>query len=248
MCGILAGNGKASGGKYRGIAPEALIICGKVLDYKGGGSLKSLLKGLQWIMDIRKEYPIKILNISIEMESEEKLNKEDLVLMQQYLDFLWKEGIMIVAAAGNHGPKPMSISPIGELGSCVCVSCHDGDYVGEGGKTCAEYSGRGPGKGIVPVSRLYNPLKKPDVVAPGTDIVSCSHKLYPFYIAKSGTSMATPMVSGACALFLEKYPNATNVLIKKRLLQTATDLGETWNVQGAGMLSVRKMLRSMMYF
>ena len=84
MCGILAGNGIASAGKYRGVAPECLLICGKVLDYKGGGSLKSLLKGLQWIDEMRREYPIRILNISIEMESEAKLNQDELLLMHQY--------------------------------------------------------------------------------------------------------------------------------------------------------------------
>lgn len=244
MCGILAGNGIASAGKYRGVAPECLLICGKVLDYKGGGSLKSLLKGLQWIDEMRREYPIRILNISIEMESEAKLNQDELLLMHQYLERLWQEGIMIVAAAGNRGPEPMSISPISENGSCVCVSCHDGDFVGVNGKSCAAYSGRGPGKGSIQLSRQDNPLKKPDIVAPGTDIVSCSHRIRPLYIAKSGTSMATPLVSGACALFMQKYPNATNIQAKRCLLKSARDLGETWDVQGAGMLSVRRFLQS----
>lgn len=244
MCGILAGNGIASAGKYRGVAPECLLICGKVLDYKGGGSLKSLLKGLQWIDEMRREYPIRILNISIEMESEAKLNKDELLLMHEYLERLWQKGIIIIAAAGNRGPEPMSISPISENGSCVCVSCHDGGFVGVNGRSCAEYSGRGPGKGSIPLSRQDNPLKKPDIVAPGTDIVSCSHRIRPLYIAKSGTSMATPLVSGACALFMQKYPNATNIQAKRCLLKSARDLGETWDVQGAGMLSIRRFLQS----
>lgn len=244
VCGILAGNGMASAGKYRGIAPECMLICGKVLDYKGGGSLKSLLKGLQWIEDLRKEYPIRILNISIEMDAEAKLDKDELLLMHQYLERLWKAGIMIVAAAGNRGPEPMSISPISENGCCVCVSCNDGGFVGADGRSCAEYSGRGPGKGSIPLSRQDNPLKKPDVVAPGTDIVSCCHKLRTLYIPKSGTSMATPLISGACALFMQKYPKATNIQIKRCLLRSARDLGETWDVQGAGMLSVRRLMQS----
>lgn len=245
VCGILAGTGIASGEKYRGIAPECMLVCGKILDYKGGGSLKSLLKGLQWIVDIRKTFPIRILNISVEMGADAKLDKEELKLMHQYFELLWKEGIMIIAAAGNHGPEPMSISPISENGCCVCVSCHDDGFVGKGGKTCSDYSGRGPGKGMIPMSGLDNPLKKPDIVAPGTDIVSCSHRLRPLYVSKSGTSMATPMVSGACALFMQKYPQATNIQIKRCLLSSARDLGEAWNVQGAGMLSVRKFLKSM---
>ena len=244
VCGILAGSGIASADRYRGIAPECMLVCGKILDYKGGGSLKSLLKGLQWIMEIRKEFPIKILNISVEMGADAKLDKEELKLMHRYFEQLWQDGMMIVAAAGNHGPKPMSISPISENGCCVCVSCHDEGFVGKGGKTCSEYSGRGPGKGILVMSGIDNPLKKPDIVAPGTDIMSCSHKLHPLYATKSGTSMATPMVSGACALIMQKYPNATNIQIKRCLLSSARDLGETWNVQGAGMLSVKRLLQS----
>lgn len=243
MCGILAGSGAASKGKYRGVAPECMLICGKILDHKGGGSLKNLLKGLQWIDEMRKEYPIRILNISIEMEAESKLDKNELLLMHQYFELLWKTDVMIVAAAGNRGPKPMSISPISENGSCVCVSCNDGDFVGAGGRTCAEYSGRGPGKGRIFLSRQDNPLKKPDIVAPGTDIVSCCHKLHSLYVPKSGTSMATPLISGACALFMQKYPKATNMQLKRCLLQSARDLGETWDVQGAGMLSVRRLLQ-----
>ena len=94
------------------------------------------------------------------------------------------------------------------------------------------------------MSRIDNPLKKPDIVAPGTDIVSCSHKLASLYVPKSGTSMATPMVSGACALFLQKYPETTNIQLKRCLLTSARDLGEPWNIQGAGKISVKRLLQS----
>lgn len=244
MCGILAGTGIASGEKYRGIAPGCTLVCGKILDEKGGGSLKSLLKGLQWIVEVRKTLPIRILNISVEMGTDAKLDKEELKLMHEYFEYLWEGGMLIVAAAGNHGPKPMSISPISENGCCICVGCHDEGFVGKSGRSCSDYCGRGPGKGVLAMSRTDNPLKKPDIVAPGTEIVSCSHKMPHYYVSKSGTSMATPMVSGASALFMQKYPEATNNQIKRCLLSSARDLGEPWNVQGAGMLSVRKLLQN----
>ena len=251
MCGILAGDGRASEGKYRGVAPECLLICGKVLDHRGGGNLKSLLEGLKWVMDMSSKYPIKILNISIEMESEENLDRNELKLLRQYMGVLWEKNILVVAAAGNRGPYPMTISPISESGNCICVGCHDGDYIGSGGKTCAEYSGRGPGRRDDDgnVKYISNPLKKPDIVAPGTDIISCNYKVvtrngrwYHAYVAKSGTSMATPLVSGACALCLQKYPQMTNIQLYRKLLKTAKDLGESWNMQGAGLLRVRKLL------
>lgn len=109
-----------------------MLLCGKVLDEQGGGSLKNLLAGLQWIKEIHKKYPVNILNISIEMDSRGDFDEEEGELLRYTLEELWNDGVMIVAAAGNRGPKPMSISPIGESGSCVCVGCHDGDFVGAG--------------------------------------------------------------------------------------------------------------------
>lgn len=241
VCGILAGNGAASKGKYRGIAPECLLLCGKVLDKKGGGSLKNLIQGLQWIVELKKRYPIRVLNISIEMESDDSIDREEWAVFKRYMELIWAADIIIVAAAGNKGPNLMTLSPIGECASCICVGCHDGDYKGNGGRLCNEYSSRGPGRDLE--NMIANPLKKPDIVAPGTDIISCHHKytLSP-YIAKSGTSMSAPIVSGACALCLQKYPKLGSMDLRRMLLNSAKDLGESWSKQGAGMLQIAQLL------
>ena len=242
VCGILAGNGAASRGKYRGIAPECLLLCGKVLDKKGGGNLISLIRGLEWVIEEKKKYPIKVLNISIEMESDDSVDEEEWKTFRKYMNFIWETGITIVAAAGNKGPNLMTLSPIGECASCICVGCHDGDYKGrKGSRICDEYSSRGPGRDLD--NSISNPLKKPDIVAPGTDIVSCHYKynVSP-YIAKSGTSMSAPIVSGACALCLQKYPNLNSSDLRRMLLNSAKDLGESWSKQGAGMLRIEQLL------
>lgn len=242
VCGILAGNGTASRGKYRGIAPECLLICGKVLDKKGGGNLSSLIRGLEWIIEEKKKYPIKVLNISIEMESDDSVDEEEWKTFRKYMNHIWELGITIVAAAGNKGPNLMTLSPIGECASCICVGCHDGDYRGKrGSRVCDQYSSRGPGRDLDNI--ISNPLKKPDIVAPGTDIISCHYKynISP-YIAKSGTSMSAPIVSGACALCLQKYPNKSNSDLRRMLLSSAKDLGESWSKQGAGMLRIDQLL------
>ena len=89
---------------------------------------------------------------------------------------------------------------------------------------------------------MINPLKKPDILAPGTDIVSCNyHYATKPYIAKSGTSMSAPIVSGACALCLQKYPRLTNKELRRLLLGSAADLGQSWSVQGAGMLQIDRL-------
>ncbi|MDE7028613.1 MAG: S8 family serine peptidase, partial [Lachnospiraceae bacterium] len=123
VTGIVGGSGKVSKGRYRGIAPECTLICGKVLDSKGGGSLRNLTRGLEWIAELINQYPIRILNISIEMESEDGIDPKDWEAFRRQIRGLWDRNIMIVAAAGNKGPNPMTLSPIGECGGCVCVGC-----------------------------------------------------------------------------------------------------------------------------
>ena len=246
MCGIIAGDGRASGGKYRGVAPECMLVCAKVLDEKGGGKLSHLLRGIEWIISLRKVLPIRLINLSIEVDDEVNLDKNQLALLHKYMKELWKENVIIVAAAGNSGPKPMSISPIADAESCICVGCFDEDYVELGKRTCADYSGRGPGKQIPETISLWNnPIKKPDLVAPGTDIMSCHYKTK-YYMAKSGTSMATPQVTGAIALCLQKYPKMMNTHIRRSLQMTAKDLGYNWGIQGAGMLQVDKLIENNM--
>lgn len=248
VCGILAGNGKSSKGKYKGIAPESILVCGKVLDKNGGGSMSALIEGVEWVIELKKTLPIRIVNISIEMDVEEKLKKDELLLLKEYFDRFWAENTIVISAAGNKGPGPMTLSPISECGSCICVGCHDGDYSGKGRRNCKAYSGRGPGKISSLILNAANPLKKPDIVAPGTDIVSCNYKYnrQP-YISKSGTSMAAPIVSGACALCMHKYPSISNRDLKRILLHTAKDLGDGWSIQGAGMVQIKGVLTSVNY-
>jgi serine protease AprX len=234
VCGIIGGSGIMSKGRYMGIAPNVKFVCGKVLTKNGSGSIKNLIRAMKWIEGLKEVYPINILNISIEIESEEKIDSGDWDEFKKQLEILWDKNVIIIAAAGNKGPADMSLSPIGECGVCICVGCHDMGYKGKGGRLCADYSGRGPGRHII---------KKPDLVAPGTDIVSCYYDYHKKpYISKSGTSMAAPIVSGACALYLNKYPNASNEEIRRLLLISAVDLGKNWSVQGAGMINIKRLL------
>ena len=122
----------------------------------------------------------------------------------------------------------------------VTVGCHDGSFMAGLPWRCANYSGRGV---------LGADPRKPDLVAPGTEITSCNADCYKHkgkynngYVAKSGTSMATPIVSAAAALALERYPAMTNDECRLKLQYTATDLGAPWNQQGWGMVNVKRLL------
>lgn len=229
VCGILGGSGKASGGRYRGIAPGAGLIAGKILDNRGKGNIEDLFAGLDWILANKKDYRIRIVNISIGvpeksdfMEDREKRN-----LLRNYIDALYEEEILVVTAAGNFGPARNSLSVLGESTRTICVGCHDGNAPVSGGRKCENYSGRGPS--------VYS-LRKPDVVAPGTDIVSCSNKNAYGYVKKSGTSMACPIVSGLAALIIEKYPGISLSGLMSGIRRGTKDLGEAWSKQGYGMI------------
>lgn len=239
VAGCLCGNGRVSGGKYKGIAPYSKIVVGKVLDYMGDGNIENMAAGIEWILDLQRQYDIRILNISIGMG--EHAEKERMETLVELVDLAWDRGIVVVCAAGNMGPAPMTISPLGARKKVITVGCHEGGYFGNRDHLCENYSSRGPS----PYA-----MKKPDVVAPGTDIVSCNVKIERrgkyyrnAYIAKSGTSMATPIVSGGIALLLQKYPFYTNEQAKQKLLYTSRDLKEPWNKQGWGMIQIDRLLK-----
>lgn len=245
VCGILCGNGALSEGRYRGIAPSCRLVVGKVLDDNGDGMTDSMLDGLDWVMENQQRYGISVLNISVGIGNLNEPEKEN--ALRRKVEEVWDSGILVVCAAGNKGPEDGSISSVGGSNKVITVGCHDGVYCRSNGKRCETYSGRGS---------AFSAMRKPDIVAPGTDIMSCnvhyqkSHTLYQAqtrnirnaYIAKSGTSMATPIVSGAVALLRQKYPNMNNTLIKQKLIYTASDLGEPWNKQGWGMINVKRLL------
>jgi serine protease AprX len=168
---------------------------------------------------------------------------------------LWDAGLIVVAAAGNNGPKQKTITAPGisrkiiTVGSCEepalsadrtwASSYFPGSHFSDSRFSRSHktqrsnlYSGRGP---------TVNCIKKPDITAPGNDIYSC-HNQRREYISKSGTSMSTPMVSGALALLLSISPSLSNKEVKLRLLTTARDLHLPWQQQGAGMLDIQKLL------
>lgn len=239
VIGCLAGDGRASEGRLKGIAPYSLLIVGKVLDHRGDGRIEHMARGIEWVLRNRRQYDIRILNISIGMG--DAADKEKMEWLLQLVDEAWDSGLVVVCAAGNLGPEPMTISPLGARAGVITVGCHEGGYFGRKEHLCETYSGRGPS--------VYG-MKKPDLVAPGTDIVSCNagyirsgRRYRNAYIAKSGTSMATPVISGGAALLLQKYPFYSNEQVKHRLLHTAKDLREPWNKQGWGMIDVGRLLR-----
>lgn len=223
VLGILGGSGRASRGKYRGIAPQCGMIPLKVLDDRGNGNKENVIKALSWIEENREAYHIRIVNISVGTTHREP--HEDLI---EAVEHAWDLGLVVVAAAGNMGPGQGSITAPGSSRKIITVGSSDMLVRNQG------ISGRGPTRECV---------SKPDIVAPGNEITSCANNSSSFpYAVKSGTSMSTPIVTGGIALLLEKHPEYTNLDIKKKLRLSAKNLGYPHNLQGWGQFQLNQFL------
>ena len=225
VAGLVAGDGTASMGKYRGAAPGCGIIALKVLDRYGNGSQEDVLRAFRWIREYRQQYRIRVVNISVGTTCN---SKKDHTGLLKSVEQLWDEGMVIVTAAGNLGPKPGSITAPGSSKKVITVGSSD-LLEGRGA-----ISGRGPTEECV---------CKPDIVAPGNKIMSCVPGKPFSYGVKSGTSMSTPLVTGAIACALEKDPALTNTDIKTMLMNSADDMGLLRNLQGWGRFNRRKFLK-----
>lgn len=217
VCGVIAGNSI-------GIAPQSRLIVLKVLDEDGNGRVEHSMRAFRWILENQEKYNIRVVNISMGMKPHTNEEGERYILSA--VEVLWKMGIVVVAAAGNLGPEESSITIPGINEKVITVGSAD-----------IKYSGRGS---------LKENMLKPDLLVPGANIFSCNANFEKdagkLYVAKSGTSMSTPIVSGAVADLLSKYPNLTNVEVKARLKNSCDNLGLPITRQGSGMLNFQKLL------
>lgn len=207
--GIIAGSGMMSKGLYAGVAPEADLFVMKVLDRRGNGNTNQVLRAIDYVIKNKEKYGIRILNISVGMLPDAK-EAEKKKLMDA-VEYAWDCGLVVVAAAGNNGPEKNSVTIPGQCRSIVTVGSIDDKAASAFKGTKIGYSGRGPtGCCIV----------KPEILAPGTSIHSCS-KNGTGYEVKSGTSMSAPIISGTIALLLQKHPDMTPAEVKLRLYERA---------------------------
>jgi|LSQX01.2.fsa_nt_gb serine protease AprX len=242
VAGVAAGNGYLSRGKYQGIAPEANIIALKALNKDGSGNTSDILAAVQWVADHQKEYDIKVLSMSLGTNAS-RISSND--AMVRGVEALWGRGITVVVAAGNSGPKPSTITSPGISPRVITVGAVDDKRTPSiDDDTIAEFSSRGP----------VGTRIKPDITAPGVKVVSVNtNKDYKSgqrnitsvtpYTTMSGTSVATPMVSGAAALLLQKYPSWTPSKIKEALMDNAIPIVNNSNAEGRGIIDLERIIR-----
>ena len=222
-----------SGGHIQGVAPGAQLVGVRVLDAQGRGKLVNMLSGIHWLLDNYRRLGVQIVNISVGSVKKQRENSQ----LVRAVESLWDCGLVVCSAAGNEGVTRHTITSPGISRKIITVgSSDDKEMIDETGKLHFNYSGRGP---------TGDCICKPEIVAPGTNIVATNVMRnrgdHP-YTVKSGTSMSTPMVSGAIALLLERYPQLTNKNVKLSLFKSAKNLGFARNHQGWGMLDISHLL------
>jgi len=215
---IAAGSGAASGGLYRGVAPGATIYSAKVLRSNGEGMMSDVAAGIEWAVDRQVQV------ISLSLGGQGPCDGTDFLC--ETCEAAIERGITVCVAAGNDGPSAYTVGSPGCAHNVITVgAANDTDHI-------ASFSSRGP---------TSDGRVKPDIVLPGVNIIAARAKgtslgkvIDDYYVALSGTSMATPHAAGICALLLQAEPDLTPLEIKQRLMGTAIDLGEDPYSQGQG--------------
>lgn len=222
VSGVLAGGGNSSVGKYSGIAPQSKIYSLKALDKNGEAYSNKILDAMEWIFDNHKKKNIRVVCMSF---GSEPLGYNDPIMVGA--ESLWKDGVVVVSAAGNSGPEYQTIKSPGVSTKIITVGGFDDNRFSEEDYDrslfeIAEFSSRGP---------AFNRYK-PDVVAPAVDITSCDRR--GGYTKLSGTSVATPMIAGLSCLIIEKYPSINPDQVKRLLISNAEPVTYNRNLEGFG--------------
>ncbi|MFI6133981.1 S8 family serine peptidase [Micromonospora sp. NPDC051141] len=223
VASIIAGSGAASGGKYRGVAPDATLLSGKVCE-EFGCTESAILAGMQWAA---AEQHATVINMSLG-----GFDTPEVDPLEQAVESLTAQtGSLFVVAAGNDGADGSVGSP-STADAALSVGAVDRD------DDLADFSSRGP--------RAGDGAIKPDITAPGVDIVAAraahgqiGDPVGDRYVSLSGTSMATPHVAGAVALIAQQHPGWNAGRYKATLMASARPHPEqTAFQQGAGRVDV----------
>ncbi|MFF3378541.1 S8 family serine peptidase [Streptomyces sp. NPDC002680] len=223
VASITAGTGAKSGGKYKGVAPGAKILNGKVLDDDGWGSDSGIIAGMEWAVAQGAD----VVNLSLGGTDMPGIDP-----MEETVNRLSAESdTLFVIAAGNEGEYGEStVGSPGSADAALTVGAVDK------ADALADFSSRGP--------RVGDGGVKPDLTAPGAAITAAAaagsklEEYYPSdvpgYLTLDGTSMATPHVAGAAAILAQQHPDWSGERIKAVLTGSAKPGAYSSFQQGTG--------------
>ena len=232
VAGIIAGNGNAraaddpAAGQYIGIAPGARIVSVKAGDDDGNATVLDVIYGLQFVVDHKDDYGIRVVNLSLESTSAQSYRTDPL---DAAVESAYFSGILVVAAAGNRGPTAdaADYAPGNDPFALSVGALDDQGTSDRTDDVFTDWSSSGESQ---------DGFAKPEIGAPGAHIVSTLAPDSAFtglcpscivgdsYIRAGGTSMAAPVVSGVAALVLQRHPDWTPDEVKSTLIDTGRDV------------------------
>jgi minor extracellular protease Epr len=252
MAGIIAA--AVNGQGTIGAAPQVNLMAVKVLNKNAQSHLSDFVCGLQWAYN----QEVRLVNMSVRFWN-------DKPLLQRAIQQLYRKGVLMVAAAGNHGSGS----------DPSCVSGYEGGGVDDGGGDGEEETSCDPSSAEVGypakyqswvigvAATKYNAKGNPKltkiadysnygpeiaVAAPGGQLNEeriLSTRLGGGYVLSSGTSHATALVTGAMALALNQSPNLTYSQARNALQATAWDLGYSGLLQSIKLINALKFVVSL---
>ncbi|WP_371934722.1 S8 family serine peptidase [Streptomyces sp. KL118A] len=230
VASIAAGTGAKSGGKFKGVAPGAKLLNGKVLGDDGYGEDSGIIAAMDWAAAEGAD----VVNLSLGGPDAPGIDP-----LEAQVDKLSAEkGILFAIAAGNDG-EPASVGSPGSADAALTVGAVDDN------DKLADFSSQGP--------RVGDGAIKPDVTAPGVDITAAAAPGSVIekevgqnpegYLTISGTSMATPHVAGAAALLKQQHPDWKHDELKGALTGSTKGGNYTAFQQGSGRIAVDRAIK-----
>ena len=234
---MVAGIAAGSSSDYPGVAQNAPLVSVRTSDASGMSYTSDVIAGIDWILQNKDAYNIRVANFSIAGTVASSFTIDPL---DQAVERLWFNGIVVVAAAGNHGtgdgPVPMYAPGNDPFVITVGAFDQNGDS-GTANDTVAPWSAYGT---------TADGFLKPELSAPGRWLIMPvpenstiaqalpDRVVAPGYMWMSGTSFAAPVVSGAAAQVLAQHPDWTPDQVKGALLLSAGTLNDPGFTGGVG--------------
>ncbi|MFF8954215.1 S8 family serine peptidase [Streptomyces sp. NPDC014894] len=230
VASIAAGTGVKSG-KHKGVAPEAKVLSGKVLNDYGSGDDSGIIAGIDWAVAQGAD----VINMSLG-----GMDTPEVDPLEAHVNKVTAEkGVLFAISSGNDGPGAGTVGSPGSADSALTVGAVDDK------NKLADFSSIGP--------RVGDGAIKPDVTAPGVDTTAASAKDSLIagqvgekpagYLTISGTSMAAPHAAGAAALLKQQHPTWKPEQIKGALTGSAKDGKYSAFQQGSGRIAVDQAIK-----
>ncbi|NHC16031.1 S8 family serine peptidase, partial [Motilibacter sp. E257] len=249
MAGLIAGRdadvadpATAAPEQFTGVAPGARVVSLKLGDRSGAVDVSQVIAGIDWVVQHRADdgLNVRVLNLSFGTDSAQSYLLDPLAYAAEAA---WRHGLVVVAAAGNAGDSgdvPGLTNPAYDPVVLAVGATDTHGTASTADDTVAAFSNRGAGG------------RNPDVVAPGTSLLSlrvpgsaidteygATAAVGERFFRGSGTSQAAAVVSGAAALLLSQRPELTPDQVKALLTSTAYELpGTSVQAQGHGTLDL----------